>query len=300
MAGGSINKETIETNGTYAVITGAASGIGRELARQTVALGCNVALADVSAAPLHELATELEERGARVLARVVDIRSAAAMEEFAVEVFDFADAPVVYVFANAGIHGYDDAFDPDLELWDRVFDVNVKGALHTSRSFLQRLIDQNVPAQFAITISHGAFTAAPGMAPYIASKHAVWGLADCLRKDVERLDTPVGVSVIAPSRCDTGMLTPRIEALRNDKGQEAAEAYRAQMVGPDVIVKVLLREITKREFWIIPSHEPIEEDLVPRIDELLGALPAGRFDKDKGLGDTDGPAKAQVNVKRYG
>lgn len=269
--------EELDSKGGCVVITGAASGIGRALAEQVGEPGVELALADIDEAALQVVADALRVRGLRVLARRVDVSVAEDVEGFARAVFDWAESPVVLVFANAGIHGLTSGLDPDLKVWNRVIDVNLKGPVHMSAAFIRRLIDQGRPAQFVITGSQGSFVAAPGMAPYIATKHALWGFADSLRLELAQAGAPVQVSLAAPSRVVTGMTRGQIDQARATRGEAAAQAYEASMIGPEPIAEVMLREAKRRAFWIIPSHESVADLLRARVDAVLSAMPAGRI-----------------------
>ena len=267
----------LQVEGRCAVITGAADGIGRALARQAADLGLELALADINEAGLQTLASELEARGVRVMTRRLDVVSAEETERFARDVFAWTSSSVALVFANAGIHGLTDGLRPDLATWNRVIDVNLRGAIHMVAAFMGRLIDQEAPAQFVITASQAAFVAAPGMSPYVATKHALWGLADCLRLELAQASSAVGVSIVAPSRVASGMTRPQTERMRQAQGDAAASAYEAKLIGPELIAEVMLREVRRRPFWIIPSHESTAPFLQARIEELLAAMPAGEI-----------------------
>ena len=267
----------LEVAGRYAVITGAADGIGRALARQAAEIGMSLALADINEAGLKTLTSELEANGTRVMTRHLDVGSAEETERFARDVFAWASSPFALVFANAGIHGLTDGLRPDLATWNRVIDVNLKGAIHMISAFMGRLIDQDMPAQFVLTASQAAYVAAPGMSPYVATKHALWGLADCLRLELAQADTPVGVSIVAPSRVASGMTRPQTERMRHAQGDAAARAYEAKLIGPEPIAEIMLREARRRAFWIIPSHEPTGALLQKRVDDLIAAMPAGEI-----------------------
>ena len=267
--------EILEPSGKTAVVTGAASGIGRELARQLAAEGARVALADVNKAGLDEVAAELEAKGTQVLSRVVDMADFAAVDAFAAEVLPWADGSLAFVFANAGIHGITGAADPDLALFERVIAVNLMGPVYMTKAFVPRLNAQGTPAQHVITGSQASFLAAPGISPYVAAKHGLWGYADTLRIELAMEQSPVGVSLVAPSRADTGITRQRLDEYREKGGEKAVEEYLAMMVGPEAIAEVIIREAKKRVFWIIPSHEPTLDAFKARAQAIIDAMPAG-------------------------
>lgn len=265
----------LAVRGMYAVVTGAGSGIGRALALRLADEGAHLALADVDQESLDSVAAELDPAGVAVIAERLDVSSPADVDAFATRVFDQADGPVSMVFSNAGIHGLTNGLRPDLAVWDRVIDVNLRGTVHMGHAFMQRLLDQGTTAQFVITGSQASFLAAPGMAPYIATKHALWGYADCLRIELAAVDAPVGISLVAPSRVQSGMTRMQVERARESGGDAAAEAYQALMTDPDLVAEVMLREARRGAFWIIPSHESVDKAFQERVDAVIEAMPAG-------------------------
>ena len=267
--------DTLDPRGTSIVVTGAASGIGRSLALQLADAGANLAIADVNQAGLDAVAAELEAKGTKVLSRKVDMADFAAVDAFAAEVFAWAGDTLTFVFANAGIHGLTPAIDPDLAVFDKVIAVNLMGPVYMSKAFVPRLRAQGKAAQMVITGSQASFLAAPGIAPYVAAKHALWGFADSLRIELAMEQSPVGVSLVAPSRVDTAITRQRLDEYRAKGGEKAVDDYIASMAGPDAIAEVILREAKKREFWIIPSHEPTLEMFRARADAVINAMPAG-------------------------
>lgn len=265
----------LETRGQCVVVTGAANGIGRSLALQLAREGANLALADINAQGLEDTRKQIEALGVNVMAQKVDMAEFGEVDAFARAVFAWADAPVRIVYANAGIHGLGSAIDPDLKAWDTVLGVNLMGPVHMAKAFVPRLIAQDEDAQFVITASQASFLAAPGMSPYVSAKHALWGYADCLRMELAMAKSKVGASIVGPSRTLTGITSPRYEEMKSTEGDEAAEAYKAMMIGPDPIAAVMLREAKKRAFWIIPSHESTMEAFKSRAQEIVDSMPAG-------------------------
>jgi NAD(P)-dependent dehydrogenase (short-subunit alcohol dehydrogenase family) len=267
----------LEPSGKTAVVTGAASGIGRELARQLADAGASLVITDINAEGLKALAEELAAKGTKVSAPVVDMGDFAAVDAFAQDVVKEAGDSLAFVFANAGIHGITPAIDPDLEMFDKVMRINLMGPVHMSKAFVPRLMARGGPAQLVITGSQASFLAAPGIAPYVAAKHGVWGFADSLRIELQMAQSDVGVSIVAPSRADTGITRQRLDEYRAQGGDKAVEDYLASMAGPDAIAEVILRESKKRAFWIIPSHEPTLDMFKARAQAIIDAMPAGEI-----------------------
>jgi NAD(P)-dependent dehydrogenase (short-subunit alcohol dehydrogenase family) len=175
--------------GRVAVVTGAASGIGRALAAGLVAEGASVVLADVDGDAVRAVADEVG--GVGVACDVSDAESVQALADAAVSRF----GAVHVVCNNAGVSGrFGRTWATPIEEWRWVMDVNVFGVVHGIRSFVPILLAQD-EAHIVNTASAAAFEALPGMGPYAASKHAVLGLSEALRREIS---PHVGVSVLIP------------------------------------------------------------------------------------------------------
>jgi NADP-dependent 3-hydroxy acid dehydrogenase YdfG len=183
--------------GRVGVVTGAASGIGKAIAKTLLAEGVKVALADVEAGALMETADELGATG-DVFAHVTDVADAASVQSL-------ADATVAHYGAahivcnNAGVSGLvQQSWTAPIEDWQWVFGVNVWGVVNGIRSFLPILLEQE-EAHVVNTGSAACFEALPGMAAYGASKHAVLGISEALYREMCSIGAPVGVSVLVPA-----------------------------------------------------------------------------------------------------
>jgi NAD(P)-dependent dehydrogenase (short-subunit alcohol dehydrogenase family) len=174
-------------NDKVVFITGGARGVGAEVARRLHEKGANLVLTDLDEAPLKELAAELgEDRVMTVLADVRDLAAMQAAADKAVERFGGIDI----VMANAGIASYGSVLQVDPEAFRLLMDVNVVGVFNTVRAALPAVIDRR--GYVLIVSSLAAYAAAPGMAPYDASKAAVEQFANALRLEVAHLGVDVG------------------------------------------------------------------------------------------------------------
>jgi NAD(P)-dependent dehydrogenase (short-subunit alcohol dehydrogenase family) len=181
------------------LITGAAGGIGAEVARRLRDKGAKLVLTDLDEAQLNRLSAELGDQW--VLSVAADVRDRAAMQaavDQAVERFGGIDT----VIANAGIISYGSLLQVDPEAFRRLIDVNVLGVYHTVRAALSSVIDRR--GYVLIVSSLAAYAAAPGMSPYCASKAAVEHFANALRLEVAHLGVDVGSAHM--SWIDTAMV----------------------------------------------------------------------------------------------
>jgi hypothetical protein len=168
-------------------ITGGARGIGAEVARRLHRKGAKLVLTDLDKAELTALAAELGED--RVLTAVADVRDLPAMQAAAAQAVErFGGIDVVV--ANAGIASYGSVLQVDPAAFKRVLDVDVLGVFHTVRATLPAVIERR--GYVLIVSSLAAYTAAPGLAAYNASKAGVEILANALRLEVAHHGVSVG------------------------------------------------------------------------------------------------------------
>ena len=167
------------TSGTV-VVTGAASGIGRALARRLSRLGAALAIADVDEAGLKETAESLP--GA-TLATVLDVRDAAAQLDFAGQVRESLPGPVTAVFNNAGVAVSSTVLEAVPEDDDWLWDINFRGVVNGVRAFLPILVAQDSGA-IVNTSSVFGLVGMPSQSAYCSAKFAVRGFTDSLRQEL--------------------------------------------------------------------------------------------------------------------
>jgi len=174
-------------NGKVALITGAANGIGAEVARRLHERGAKLILTDLEEGPIKEMATRLGED--RVLAVIADVRELPAMQaavDRGIERFGGVDI----VTANAGISTYGSVLQVDPAAFRTLIEVNVVGVFNTVRAALPAVLGRR--GYLLIVSSGAAYCAFPGTAPYNASKAAVEHFANALRLEVAHLGVGVG------------------------------------------------------------------------------------------------------------
>jgi NAD(P)-dependent dehydrogenase (short-subunit alcohol dehydrogenase family) len=238
--------------GKVAVITGAASGIGKALARQCVAQGMNVAIVDLYLEGLSALTEELEQRGAKVLSESVDVSDMAAMKAFA-ERCVAELGPVSVLFNNAGILRVGQTWEHTAEEWQKILSINVMGVVNGVNAFVPGMIEAGIPAQIVNTGSVGSLVAAPGMAQYTACKMAVRGVTESLAYDLAAVAPHIDVSLLCPGPVST----PISDSLLGiEPGSEESEANVKMMqeqpdfITPDDCAERVFKAIRERKFWI--------------------------------------------------
>jgi NAD(P)-dependent dehydrogenase (short-subunit alcohol dehydrogenase family) len=200
--------------GKIAVITGGGTGMGRELARQLVAEGCNVAMCDVSAAAMAETRRlcEVEKlpQGLRITTHVADVSIEDELLRFRDEIAEQQSADRIHLlFNNAGIGGGGSLFTNSREQWERTFNICWGGVYLGVRTFLPMLVKAD-EACIVNTSSVNGFWASigPGVShtAYSAAKFAVKGFTEALINDL-RLNAPhVKCSVVMPGHIGTSIV----------------------------------------------------------------------------------------------
>jgi NAD(P)-dependent dehydrogenase (short-subunit alcohol dehydrogenase family) len=173
--------------GKTVFITGAARGVGAEVARRLDAIGAKVVAADVDEAALKELSAGLDPK--RTVAKAGDVRDLGAMQA----VVDEGKARfggIDVVIANAGIGTYGSVLQVDPEAFRRLIEVNVIGVFNTVRAALPSIIERR--GYVLIVSSLAAYAPAPGMAPYDCAKAGVEHFANALRLEVAHQGVDVG------------------------------------------------------------------------------------------------------------
>jgi len=201
--------------GKIAVITGGGTGMGRELARQLVAEGCNVAMCDVSAEAMAETKRlcEVERlpQGLRVTTHIADVSIEDQLKRFCDELIEQQATDRIHLlFNNAGIGGGGSLFTNLREQWERTFNICWGGVYLGVRTFLPLLLKAD-EGHIVNTSSINGFWASVGLGvshtAYSAAKFAVKGFTEALITDL-RLNAPhIKCSVVMPGHIGTSIVS---------------------------------------------------------------------------------------------
>ncbi|MEY9997790.1 NAD(P)-dependent dehydrogenase (short-subunit alcohol dehydrogenase family) [Streptomyces sp. V4I8] len=237
------------------VVTGAARGVGRQLARELAAHGARIALVGLEPEASQQVARGLPTDSACWYADVTD---AEAMTEVAGKVVEHFGSVVV---ANAGVALGGPFLDCDARSFNRVLEVNLLGSANTARAFLPALLDsQGYLLQIA---SLAAMTPTPMMAAYCASKSGVEAFAHCLRAEVGHQGVTVGVAYL--SWTDTDMV----------RGADEDDVLR-ELPAPSLAVQPRLppapRRRADRRRHRTPFPTRLRSELAPRTARHARAL----------------------------
>ncbi len=233
---------TISGMAVVAVVTGAASGIGRATAQALAARGLTVICADLDA----------EGAGQSGIPYAVDVADAAAMERFAAWVRDEHGVPAVLV-NNAGVGIGGSFFDHSVADWRRTVDVNLMGVVHGCLFFGPQLVERG-RGHIVNVASAAAYTPTRLLPAYGATKAAVLMLSESLRAELS--GTGVGVSVVCPGFIATGIYRAAryagIEEAEETKRREFAERLAGCWApGPETAARAIIRAI-ERDRPLVP------------------------------------------------
>src|SRR6266481_4567991 len=218
--------------GRFAVVTGGGRGMGRELVRQLVAEGCNVAMCDLSAPAMAETQGLCEAarlpQGLRITTHVADVSDAAQVEQFRDEVAARHDTERIHLlFNNAGIGGGGSMIASGRDEWERTFNICWGGVYNCTRAFLPML--QNAEEGHIVnTSSINGFWASVGPriphTAYSAAKFAVKGFTEALITDL-RINAPhIKCSVVMPGQIGTSIRANTRKIHSGDRESDAIDA----------------------------------------------------------------------------
>ena len=216
--------------GSAAAVTGAASGIGRALALELAARGCDLALADVDEPGLESVAKEIgAAHGRRVTTQRVDVGDATQIEAFARSaIAGFPNLNIVINNAGVALRGDFDEYDQAQMEW--LMGINFWGVVRGTRAFMPQL--QRQPVAHIVNISSIFGIIAPaGQSAYCAAKFAVRGFSESLRHELAMSNSPVRLTVVHPGGIATNIArrAPAGTNLRNPMSAEEVGARFAKM-----------------------------------------------------------------------
>ena len=254
----------IFTNKT-ALITGAASGIGRGLALHAAKLQMNVVLMDLNADGLNETHSLMTECPSMIIQ--CDVSN---LEDFskAKEKIASEFGTVHFLFNNAGIFLEGRAWKADQKNWQRIIDVNLMSVIYGLNLFVDEMVASQERCHIINTSSMAGIIVGPALAPYTTTKHAVVGLTRTLHEDLAGNDM-VGVSVLCPGLVKTNIIErdhlgldldessiDQHESAKNN-AQWLADGVKEGMT-PEDLATIVFKKIESNEFWILTHPEFVE------------------------------------------
>jgi NAD(P)-dependent dehydrogenase (short-subunit alcohol dehydrogenase family) len=267
--------------GKVAVITGAASGIGRALTEKCLAEGMHVVMGDIEEGALHQAAAELQATGQNsvlpVKTNVAMLEEIENLKQKAVETF----GGVHLLFNNAGIGGGGNSWNSTQKDWDWVLGVNLWSVIHGLRVFVPQMIAQDTPCHIVNTASVAGLLGGTTNAAYAVTKHGVVALTESLFRDLQAENLKIGASVLCPGLIDTNIMDSsrnRPESLVDDVEpvQLTAEqaAGRAQFAAalkrgmqPAEVAEIVFAGIRADRLYI-QTHDMFNSMLLERANNI--------------------------------
>jgi len=262
-------------DGRVAAITGAASGIGRALARELAGRGANLALSDIDEVGLAETVTLCEGSGVKVTSQRLDVADRDAMYAWADKVVE-DHGKVNLIFNNAGVAlgaTIEAMSYQDLE-W--LMGINFWGVVYGTKAFLPHLKASGEGHVINLSSVFGLISV-PSQSAYNAAKFAVRGFTDCLRMELEMEGVPVSCTTIHPGGIKTNIarnarMDPSVAAAGTDPETARRDFDKVALTSPKKAARQILAAVERdrRRALIGPDAKVID---------LISRLPAGLYQR---------------------
>jgi NAD(P)-dependent dehydrogenase (short-subunit alcohol dehydrogenase family) len=264
-----------------AVITGAASGIGRGLAERCVREGMKVVLADIDETALVQTERELKAASAGVLAVRTDVSKPGDIDALAQMTLNTFGA-VHLLFNNAGVGAGTTVWESTLEDWQWVLGVNLWGVIYGVRAFVPIMLKQADECHIVNTASIAGLISGPGLGVYKVTKHGVVSLSETLCCELAAMRSKIGVSVLCPGWVNTRIMdsernrpvelqnAPEMEAM-NPIAAQAQEMIRqlvATGMSPSQVADAVFDAIREGRFYIL-THADFKPLVQKKMDDIL-------------------------------
>jgi NAD(P)-dependent dehydrogenase (short-subunit alcohol dehydrogenase family) len=274
-----------------AVITGAASGIGKMIAARLIRAGASVVLADVEAPALEKSVAEFRQQGADVLGVITDVADYNSVQALAEK--SFAHYGEVHVLVNnAGIVAAEcpNLWDISLNTFNWHMNVHFWGLVHGIKAFLPRLVAQNTEAHvMTVTSFPGGLINVPLLPAYSASKAAAASLTENLHYQLRKQNSPIRVHLLFPG--PHTVPTNTYTAHRNRPAHLAPEPHEPIPVATSLekmqqwsletfgfvrpttsaeqVAEDAFQSLVSGNYWSLPLSEPHERAVTQRYEELM-------------------------------
>ena len=270
--------------GKVAVITGAASGIGRGLAERCAQEGMRVVLGDIEGSALSKTAAEMKAAGADVLPVTTDVSKAEDVQALARQVLDTYGA-VHLLCNNAGVGAGTTVWESTLNDWQWTVGVNMWGVIYGLHTFVPIMLAQGEEGHIVNTASIAGVLPFHFGAAYHATKHAVVAVSEKLYYDMAFRNSPIGVSVLCPGWVRTNIMDSwrnRPPELANEPAEmemtpealTTLEEYRRECeagMPPEELAGHVFEAIRAGKFYILPHDE-----YLPLVQARAAALVQGQ------------------------
>ncbi|MFW9894888.1 MAG: SDR family NAD(P)-dependent oxidoreductase [Candidatus Thorarchaeota archaeon] len=275
----------IDFKDKVAVITGAASGIGKAIAEKFGLEGMKIVISDIEENKLSHTLEELESKEVDVKAVLTDVSNIDDVKELAQKTLDYFGAVHILV-NNAGVGFAGKSTTTIWESlpsdWQWILGVNLWGVIHGIHVFTPIMIDQDFESIIINTCSiAGLITPSPGAGIYSITKHAVLALSESLQSDLTLVSNKIRVMALCPGFIKTGITesernrpndqiidkskNPRLETLKKMYQQIIADG-----ISPNIVAETLFEAIKGEKFYIpTDSHLFVRSNIKTRFEGIL-------------------------------
>ena len=263
-------------NGKTVLVTGAASGIGRETALACARRGARMVICDVDEGGLAATADEVRRLGCAVTARRVDVADRDAMRAFADGVHAEV-AAVDLLINNAGVAIGGEFLHTPLTDWDWIVSINLMGVVYGCHYFVPPMVARGRGGHVVNVASAAGYVASAQLAAYSTTKFAVVGLSEALRDELARHG--IGVTAICPGLINTPIT--RSARLRGPEGSQnrerLVELYQRRNYGPERVAERILRAVQRNravapispEAWAMYYLKRLVPGALARLQRVL-------------------------------
>ena len=263
---------TEQLAGRVAVITGAARGIGYQIALRFGREGMRVVIADLDAPRLAEAERELHAQGVQAVAIPVDVSDFADIDRLpriALSAFGAIDV----VCLNAGVNAaHVPTWEIGLEDWDWILKPNVWGVLNGIRAFVPRMLALEragaTGGHIVITSSNGALRMRASSGPYPTTKRFVLSAAESLYHDLKQAGSELRVSALLPGGIRTSEAMARRGEPRIARTEEQQDAEHRNLL-PEEVAEIVLGAILEPRFYVLTHPERSHSLVRSRLESIL-------------------------------
>lgn len=267
-----------EFNHKTAVVTGAANGIGFELAKVFAEQGMNVVLADIEQARLNTAVEAVEALGAKAMGVVTDVGSAESVDALCKAAVDRFGS-VQLLCNNAGVFTGGLLWEQTLDDYEWLMRVNQWGIIHGLRSFVPQMISQGDECHIVNTSSMASMCTLPFSGIYHMTKHAALALSECLFHELSMTAPQIGVSCLCPELVNTGIATSSRNRPAKLAQENITEMHKMSMTAitdatanslpPRVLAERVLQAIKDNTFYILPPEgNPWRDTANSRLEDI--------------------------------
>lgn len=268
--------------GKVAVITGAASGIGKALTEKCIAEGMHVVMADIEEAALEQTAAELQATtNNQVLPIVTNVAIEAELRKVLSEAVETLGG-VHLLFNNAGVGGGGNAWNATQKDWDWVLGVNLWSVIYGLRVFIPQMLAQAEPCHIVNTASVAGLIGGSTNALYSVTKHGVVALTENLYVDLEAENAQIGCSVLCPGFVNTNIFnssrnrpselaneaTPPAPTAEDEARMAMFQEILRQGMQPAEIAEIVFDAIRNDRLYIL-THDHFDEMIRTRAENII-------------------------------